>query len=158
VNRYPVWGYALIALAIAVAFLYTVPNFFGESPAVQVSSAKSTVKVDTALLGRVEDALKKSSISYTGAQLDPNSVRVRFADIDTQLKARDVIDRALAPDPANSDFSVALVVLWIFVYKPIFKILDARKVERKIGAEKIGWSNRKPAGKTKCNKRPKTIC
>jgi preprotein translocase subunit SecD len=108
VNRYPVWGYALIALAIAVAFLYTVPNFFGESPAVQVSSAKSTVKVDTALLGRVEDALKKSSISYTGAQLDPNSVRVRFADIDTQLKARDVIDRALAPDPANSDFSVAL--------------------------------------------------
>jgi len=108
VNRYPVWGYALIALAIAVAFLYTVPNFFGESPAVQVSSAKSTVKVDTALLGRVEDALKKSSIAYTGAQLDPNSVRVRFADIDTQLKARDVIDRALAPDPANSDFSVAL--------------------------------------------------
>ena len=107
-NRYPVWGYALIALAIAVAFLYTVPNFFGESPAVQVSSAKSTVKVDTALLGRVEDALKKSSIAYTGAQLDPNSVRVRFADIDTQLKARDVIDRALAPDPANSDFSVAL--------------------------------------------------
>jgi len=108
VNRYPVWGYALIALAIAVAFLYTVPNFFGESPAVQVSSAKSTVKVDTALLGRVEDALKKSSIAYTGAQLDPNSVRVRFADIDTQLKARDVIDRALAPDPANSDYSVAL--------------------------------------------------
>jgi len=108
VNRYPVWGYALIALAIAVAFLYTVPNFFGESPAVQVSSAKSTVKVDTALLGLIEDALKKSSIAYTGAQLDPNSVRVRFADIDTQLKARDVIDRALAPDPANSDYSVAL--------------------------------------------------
>jgi preprotein translocase subunit SecD len=108
VNRYPVWGYALIALAIAVAFLYTVPNFFGESPAVQVSSAKSTVKVDAALLGRIEDALKKSNIAYTRAQLDPNGVRVRFTDIDTQLKARDVIDRALAPDPANSDYSVAL--------------------------------------------------
>ena len=107
-NRYPVWGYALIALAIAVAFLYTVPNFFGESPAVQVSSAKSTVKVDTALLARVEEALKKASLPYTGAQLDQNSVRIRFADIDTQLRARDTIDRALAPDPANSDYSVAL--------------------------------------------------
>ena len=107
-NRYPVWAYALIAAAIVLAFVYTVPNFFGESPAVQVSSAKSTVKVDGALLGRIEDALKKSSIGYTGVQLDANSVRVRFADIDTQLRARDVIDRALSPDPANSDYSVAL--------------------------------------------------
>ena len=107
-NRYPVWGYALIAVAIVLAFLYTVPNFFGEAPAVQVSSAKSTVKVDVALLGRVEDALKKASLPYTAAQLDPTSVRVRFPDIDTQLRARDVIDRALAPDPASSDYSVAL--------------------------------------------------
>ena len=107
-NRYPVWAYALIAAAIVLAFLYTVPNFFGESPAVQVSSAKSTVKVDTALLGRIEDALKKANVPYTGAQLDANGVRVRFPDIDTQLRARDLIDRALSPDPSNSDYSVAL--------------------------------------------------
>jgi preprotein translocase subunit SecD len=98
----------MIAAAIVLAFVYTVPNFFGESPAVQVSSAKSTVKVDPALLGRIEDGLKKASLPYTGVQLDANSVRVRFPDIDTQLRARDVIDRALSPDPANSDYSVAL--------------------------------------------------
>ena len=107
-NRYPVWAYALIAAAIVLAFVYTVPNFFGESPAVQVSSAKSTVKVDATLLGRIEDALQKGGLPYTGAQLDANSVRVRFPDIDTQLRARDMIDRALSPDPANSDYSVAL--------------------------------------------------
>ena len=107
-NRYPAWAYALIAAAIVLAFLYTVPNFFGEAPAVQVSSAKSTVKVDVALLGKVEEALKKANVPYTGAQLDAGSVRVRFQDIDTQLKARDLIDRALSPEPANSDYSVAL--------------------------------------------------
>jgi len=53
VNRYPTWGYALIAIAILLAFLYTLPNFFGESPAVQVSSARATVKVDPALLQKV---------------------------------------------------------------------------------------------------------
>jgi preprotein translocase subunit SecD len=108
VNRYPAWGYALIAVAIVVALLYTLPNFFGESPAVQVSSAKSTVKVDTALLGKVEDALKKGGLAYTGALLDAASVRVRFADIDTQLKAKDAIQSALAPNPDSADYVVAL--------------------------------------------------
>jgi len=111
VNRYPTWGYALIALAVIAAFLYTLPNFFGESPAVQVSSGKATVKVDAGVLGRAEAALTKAGIAYTGALLDPTSVRVRFADTDTQLKARDVIDRALNPDAGNPSYIVALNLL-----------------------------------------------
>jgi len=111
VNRFPPWKYALIALAIALAFLYTLPNFFGEAPAVQVSSAKATVKVDSALMQRVEDALKSAGVPYTGALLDPNSVRVRFADTDTQLKARDLVERALNPDSQNPTYVVALNLL-----------------------------------------------
>jgi len=111
VNRYPVWGYALIALAVLVAALYTAPNFFGESPAVQVSSVKATVKVDTSLMQRVEDTLRKAGIPYTQALLDPNSVRVRLADTDVQLKAKDLIDKALNPDPANPTYVVALNLL-----------------------------------------------
>jgi preprotein translocase subunit SecD len=133
VNRYPVWAYALIALAIAVAFLYTVPNFYGESPAVQVSSAKSTVKVDAALMSRIEATLQKANLPHTGALLDANSVRIRFADIDTQLKARDVIDKALSPDPANADYSVALNLLsasprWLTAINalPMYLGLDLR--------------------------------
>jgi preprotein translocase subunit SecD len=133
VNRYPAWAYALIAAAIAIAFLYTVPNFFGEAPAVQVSSAKSTVKVDTALMAKVETALQKTSLPYTGALLDASSVRVRFTDIDTQLKARDVIDRALNSDPANADYSVALNLLsasprWLTAINalPMYLGLDLR--------------------------------
>jgi preprotein translocase subunit SecD len=111
VNRFPTWKYALIALVIAAAFLYTLPNFFGESPAVQVSSAKSTVKVDPALVARVEDALKKGTVPYRGILLDQFGVRVRFADTDTQLRAKDVIDRSLNPDPNDKVYSVALNLL-----------------------------------------------
>ena len=110
-NRYPTWGYALIALAVIAAFLYTLPNFFGESPAVQVSSGKATIKVDAGVLGRAEETLTKAGIGYTGALLDQTSVRVRFADTDTQLKARDVIDRALNPDAGNPSYIVALNLL-----------------------------------------------
>jgi len=111
VNRFPPWKYALIALAIVAAFLYTLPNFFGESPAVQVSSVKATVKVDGALMARAEDTLKAANIPYTGVLLEQTSLRVRFGDTDTQLKAKDTIDHALNPDPSNPTYVVALNLL-----------------------------------------------
>jgi preprotein translocase subunit SecD len=108
VNRYPWWKYAIILVALVVGALYTAPNFFGESPAVQVSSAKPTVKVEPALVGRVQDALKAAGITADFVQLEGTSVRARFADTDTQLKARDVISKALVPDPADPSYIVAL--------------------------------------------------
>jgi preprotein translocase subunit SecD len=111
VNRFPAWKYALIALCVVVAFFYTLPNFFGESPAVQVSSLRSAVRVDPALLQRVESTLKQAGIPYTGALLDAGSVRMRFTDTDTQLKGKDAIDRALNPDAQNPGYVVALNLL-----------------------------------------------
>ena len=110
-NRYPAWRYALIAIAIAFAFLYTLPNFFGELPAIQVSSAKTTVTVDAALLGRVEDALKAAGVATTGTILDPTGLRVRFADPDAQLRGRDAVEKALNPDHDNPSYVVALNLL-----------------------------------------------
>ncbi|RTL58074.1 MAG: protein translocase subunit SecD [Rhodocyclaceae bacterium] len=107
-NRYPLWKNATVIIALVLGLLYTLPNFFGEAPAVQVSSVKATIKVDTALLGRVEDALKTAGIANTGLHADPQSIRVRLADTDTQLKAKDVIEKALNPDPADATYSVAL--------------------------------------------------
>ncbi len=107
-NRYPWWKYAIILVALVVGALYTAPNFFGESPAVQVSSAKPTVKVDQALVGRVQDALKAASVNADFVALEGTSVRARFADTDTQLKARDAIGKALIPDPNDAPYIVAL--------------------------------------------------
>jgi preprotein translocase subunit SecD len=133
VNRFPLWKYVLVGVVVLAAFLYTLPNFFGESPAVQVSSVKSMVKVDTALLGRMEEFLKKENIAFTGAVLDVTSLRVRFADTDTQLKARDLIDRALNPDEANRTYVVALNLLpasprWLTAIRalPMYLGLDLR--------------------------------
>lgn len=110
-NRYPVWKYVIIAVALLIAILYTLPNFFGEAPAVQVSSAKSTVKIDSTTVVRVEQALKEVGVRADAVTFDGNSVRARFNDTDTQLKAKDVVQKALSPDPADSPYIVALNLL-----------------------------------------------
>jgi preprotein translocase subunit SecD len=133
VNRYPIWKYVVIALAVAFGLIYTLPNFFGESPAVQVSSAKATVKVDTAVLGRVEQALIGAQITHTGVQLEGTSIRVRLKDTDTQLKAKDVLIRALTPDASDPVYVVALNLLsaspqWLTSMRalPMYLGLDLR--------------------------------
>ena len=110
-NRYPLGVYITIAVALALGLLYTLPNFFGEAPAVQVSSARATLKIDSTVLGRVEEALGKAGIQPTGMFLDLNSVKARLADPDTQLKAKDAINQALNPDAANPSYTVALNLL-----------------------------------------------
>jgi preprotein translocase subunit SecD len=111
VNRFPAWKYALVALCVAVAMLYALPNFYGESPAVQVSSLKATVKADDALMARAEKALQEAGLAPTGVVLDSTGLRVRFADTDAQLKAKDVLVRTFNPDPQNPAFVVALNLL-----------------------------------------------
>ncbi len=110
-NRYPLWVYVTVAVAVVLGLLYTLPNFFGESPAVQVSSAKATLKVDTATMGRVEETLRKAGVAFTGATVDQVGVKVRFADTDTQIKAKDILSQALNPDADNPSYTVALNLL-----------------------------------------------
>ena len=110
-NRYPVWKYAILLVALVVGLIYTLPNFFGEAPAVQVSSGKSVVKVDAALADRVRQTLADAKIAADFVQFEGNSVRARFRDTDTQIRARDTIDKALNPDPADRSYIVALNLL-----------------------------------------------
>ena len=107
-NRYPVWKYAILVVVLLVGALYTLPNFFGEAPAVQVSSGKSSVKVDDATRTRVEEALKAANVDAGAVTLDGTSVRARFATPDEQLRARDALQRALVPDANDPSYIVAL--------------------------------------------------
>ena len=106
-NRYPVWKYVIIMIALVVGGLYALPNFFGESPAVQVSAAKTLVKVDTNTLAQVEAALKAAGITADQVVLDGTSIKVRLNDTDAQLKAKDAIQKALLPDPSNPGYVVS---------------------------------------------------
>ena len=110
-NRYPLWKYVILAVALVVGLVYTLPNFFGEAPAVQVSSGKATLKLDSSLVPRIEEILLQAGVKADFVQMDGASAKARFADTDTQLKAKDALQRALNPDPADPSYIVALNLL-----------------------------------------------
>jgi len=94
-NRFPLWKYILIGFTLVVAFLYTLPNFFGEEPAVQVSPVRTTEQADTALLARMEGLLRDADVTYGGIEMAGNSIKARFASTDLQIQAKDVLEKGL---------------------------------------------------------------
>jgi preprotein translocase subunit SecD len=105
-NRYPLWKNLLILVVLVTGFIYTLPNFYGESPAVQVMPLRSHLKADTQLLATVEQTLRDAQLSPEVISLDTNSVKARFSDTDSQLKAKDVLHARL-----GEDYVVALNLL-----------------------------------------------
>ncbi len=97
-NRYPLWKYILVLTVLLLGLVYSMPNIFGESPAVQITTAKATSKLDPALMGKVEDALKQENIKIDAIFMDSTGVKVRFADADTQIKAKDILKNNLGKD------------------------------------------------------------
>ncbi len=114
-NRYPLWKYILIVFALAFGAVYTIPNFFGESPAVQISSAKATIKVTAADITQVEQALQRNGVASPSIQFEQTgtqgSLRARFADTDTQFKAKSVLEKELNRDPSDPIYNVAFNLL-----------------------------------------------
>lgn len=132
-NKLPIWRAIVMVVALAFGLLYTLPNFFGEAPAVQVSSAKSTVKVDQETADRVSRGLQIAGIPAEAVALEGTSVRIRLPDTDTQLKAKDAIDKALNTDPKDPRFVVALNLVssspgWLSAMRalPMYLGLDLR--------------------------------
>ena len=132
-NRYALWKYLVILIACCIGGLYTLPNFFGEAPAVQVSPARASAKVDTATLGKVEEALKAASVTPTLIGLENNSLKARFETTEQQLQAKDAMQQALNPDAANPAYVVALNLIprtptWLSALNaaPMYLGLDLR--------------------------------
>jgi preprotein translocase subunit SecD len=132
-NRYPVWKYAILLIALVVAGLYALPNLFGESPAVQVSPAKAIVKLDPTSMVKVEEILKAAGLSPDAISLDNGSIKARFSNTDAQLKAKDALQKALNPDAADPTYVIALNLLsrspaWLTAMRasPMYLGLDLR--------------------------------
>ncbi|MGV7210956.1 protein translocase subunit SecD [Oxalobacteraceae bacterium A2-2] len=113
-NRYPVWKYIIIVVAVLLGALYSVPNYFGDSPAVQITSGKATVKMSADMTAKVEDLLKRENIAAHGISFDGTgnyaSVRARFADTDNQFKAKSVLEKGLNADPTDPTYQVTLAL------------------------------------------------
>ncbi len=107
-NRYPLWKYLMMLVALLLATVYTLPNFFGEAPAVQVSPGRTTAVVNMDTVKQVEQALGRVQLSADSLVFDGKSVKARFTDTDTQIKAKDAIEQALNPDQGAPSYVVAL--------------------------------------------------
>jgi preprotein translocase subunit SecD len=139
-NRYPLWKYITVLAALVIGLIYTLPNFYGEAPAVQVSSAKAIVKVTPDMVEQVRqilDADKLSPVSIFYAQNGTlGTLRIRYANTDQQLAARDALDHALNTDPSDPHYTVALNLIpasppWMrslgfFEPRPMYLGLDLR--------------------------------
>ncbi|MDB1145050.1 MAG: protein translocase subunit SecD [Alcaligenaceae bacterium] len=136
-NRYPLWKYILVLVVLLLSALYTIPNFYGETPAVQISSAETATKLTPKLLTTLETTLESQGIKYTNAYFETNAnvgtIKIRFEDTDTQIKARDLINATLNPDPTREKYTVALNLLsatpdWMMAInaKPMALGLDLR--------------------------------
>ena len=132
-NRYPVWKYAIIVFAFVVGVIYALPNFFGESPAVQISAAKGSVRIDATTVTRVQEALRAANITPDVLALEGNSVKVRLSSTDIQLAAKDAIQKALVPDAETANYVIALNLLsrspkWLTALgaNPMYLGLDLR--------------------------------
>ncbi|MBW7860258.1 MAG: protein translocase subunit SecD [Rhodocyclaceae bacterium] len=132
-NRYPLWKNILICVILFFGLIYTLPNFYGEVPAVQISSGKATLKLDPALIAPIEKTLQDAGIEHTGVFAEENSVRFRFGGTEDQLRAKDLIEGQLIPDPADPSYVVALNLLpaspnWLSSIRalPMYLGLDLR--------------------------------
>lgn len=136
-NRYPLWKYLIVLVALIFGILYTIPNIFGQAPAVQISSANVARKIDESMLSRVEQVLKQNNIPFTSSQLQVNgsvgTIRVRVESPSIQLQAKSAIEKALNTNPAEPDYVVALNLLsaspdWLSKIgaHPMFLGLDLR--------------------------------
>jgi preprotein translocase subunit SecD len=127
-NRYPIWKYAIIVIALVVSIIYAAPNLFGEQPAVQVTGARSASKVDPALQGSLEAALKEAGIAPLSTDLDEGLLRFRFPNPDVQIRARDVLQSKAPPGYVVALNLVPNTPRWLASLgsKPMYLGLDLR--------------------------------
>ena len=127
-SKFPLWKYLLILIAVVAGFIYTIPNFYGEVPAVQISSLRSSLVITPETISDIESELKLSGIAATGQVFDGKTLKLKFTNTDIQLKARDAIQQVL-----GDNYVVALNLIsaspdWLSSINagPMFLGLDLR--------------------------------
>lgn len=93
--RYPLWKYILIVIVLAVSAIYSLPNLYPDEPAIQISGANAGTKADKTVLNQAEATLKTAGLTFHGSEVQAKGVLLRLKTSEQQLKAQEVIRRAL---------------------------------------------------------------
>jgi preprotein translocase subunit SecD len=148
-NQYPKWKYGLVLIAIFIGLIYSVPNFFGESPAVQIMPTKASDKLDLSILATIESTLKEANLPFDGIIQEPNGIKVKFSNPDGQVKAKDTLQNALGGNYVIALNLVSKSPRWLSKIGaiPMYLGLDLRggvhfllQVDMKAAAEKAAES------------------
>ena len=149
-NQYPKWKYGLVLIAIFIGLIYSIPNFFGESPAVQIMPTKSSDKLDLSVLASIEGSLKEANLPFDGIVQEPNGIKIKFANPDNQLKAKDILQNALGVNYVIALNLVSKSPSWLSKIGaiPMYLGLDLRggvhfllQVDMKAASEQASESN-----------------
>ena len=136
-NKPAYWRLSLMVVALLFGLTYSVPNFFGELPAVQISSTKATVKITPEVIDKIKVALAENKIEHDPIKFENDisggTVKIRFDSTESQLKAREIIEGSINPVQKDSSYVVALnlvssVPTWLSNLKalPMYLGLDLR--------------------------------
>lgn len=101
-NRYPLWKYLILIVAIVIGVLYALPNLYGEDPAIQITGSRGTEPLET-VQERVLNALDREGIEYTAPQIEEDRLLIRLESGEDQLRAAD-----LARETLGNQYTVAL--------------------------------------------------
>ena len=149
-NQYPKWKYGLVLVAIFIGLIYSIPNFFGESPALQIMPTKSSDKLDLSILASIEGSLKEANLPFDGIVQEPNGIKIKFANPDNQLKAKDILQNALGANYVIALNLVSKSPSWLSKIGaiPMYLGLDLRggvhfllQVDMKAASEQAAESN-----------------
>ncbi|ULJ63503.1 protein translocase subunit SecD [Wielerella bovis] len=126
-NRYPLWKNLLIIFTIIVAIIYTLPNLYGVTPAIQISTNRQSLVINEATEKTVTEALQKANIAHDGMFFAGGSLKVRVSDAN-KISARDAIDNALGEGYIVAQNQIADSPEWLekIGAKPMFLGLDLR--------------------------------
>lgn len=132
-NRYPMWKNLLIVMIILIAFIYAMPNLFGEDPAIQIATSKHGIKIDQTTLQRIESALKQKNIRIARADIRHHTGKnddllIRFYNEKDQLLAREIIQKILGDNYAVAINLAPATPQWLLALgaKPMYLGLDLR--------------------------------
>jgi preprotein translocase subunit SecD len=90
-NKFPLWKNIMILVVVAFAFIYAAPNLYPPDPALQLSGQSSAMKIDQAVLNKVEKALAEANIDYFAGEADGEAALIRLVDSDLQMRAKEVV-------------------------------------------------------------------
>ena len=127
-NRFPRWKYVMLVVIALLGFLYALPNFFGEDPAIQIAGNAPGVSISAQNIRQIKAALAKNKIAYKSITQSEHFVQVRFHQLDLQLPAKEVIEKVLGDQYAVALSLAPATPSWLAVFgaNPMKLGLDLR--------------------------------